>query len=227
MKAIVLFSGGQDSTTCLAWAKKNYDEVLALTFSYRQKHEIELIQAEEICRILEIPWFLIDISFYAEMAESSLIIGGGDFMTRHPKQPNLPSTWVPNRNALFLLLAHTFAQKHEARAIVIGINQIDYSGYPDCRDYFLEAMMSALNAGSGLLTDNNRIGIIAPLLRRSKGQIFEMAAELGILELIIEESHTCYRGNRDRIHDWGRGCGECDACNLRRAGWLEFRTSQK
>ncbi len=216
-KAIVVFSGGQDSTTCLGWAKNRFQDVTALGFQYGQRHIVEMEQAKRIAAKLNVPIRIINLDFYADLVRSALV-HSGDVNASHVDHENLPSSFVPNRNTLFLLLAHTFAIKKKANIIVTGFSEADYSGYPDCRNEFVEAMEKALNLGS-----EQAIEIKTPLMYLSKAQTFALAKKEGILSLVIEESHTCYEGIRTK-HDWGAGCGTCPACKLRAKGFQEFQS---
>ncbi|MCP4752227.1 MAG: 7-cyano-7-deazaguanine synthase QueC [Proteobacteria bacterium] len=215
-KAIVIFSGGQDSTTCLGWARNRFDEVVAVSYLYGQKHRVEIRQAEKIAGILEIPIVVFDISFYAEMVNSALV-GGGDLDSRHEDNRNLPASFVPNRNALFVLLAHSYAQKIKAGTLIAGICQTDYSGYPDCSEAFARSMEKSLNLGS-----EQEIELVTPLMYLTKAETFDLAEKEGVLDLVIEESHTCYQGSA-QTNEWGRGCGSCPACRLREKGFWEYK----
>lgn len=214
MKAIVIFSGGQDSTTCLYWAINKYKNVEAITFNYGQKHSIELEQSKIICNKENIKQTIIDISFLNTIVESALT-SNGDVNKLNNK--GLPSSFVPNRNQLFITMAHSYAQKINANILVTGVCQTDYSGYPDCRETFIKAIEWATNMGS-----NSNIKIETPLMYLTKAQTFKLAEQENCLDEVIRLSHTCYNGNRTKEHDWGYGCGECPACELRRKGWNEY-----
>tara|TARA_Y100000592_G_scaffold32791_1_gene52062 strand:- start:783 stop:1457 length:675 start_codon:yes stop_codon:yes gene_type:complete len=215
MKAIVIFSGGQDSTTCLYWAINKYKNVEAITFNYGQKHSIELEQSKIICDKENIKQTIIDISFLNTIVESALT-SNGDVNKLNNK--GLPSSFVPNRNQLFITMAHSYAQKVNANILVTGVCQTDYSGYPDCRETFIKAIEWATNMGS-----NSNVKIETPLMYLTKAQTFKLAEEENCLDEVIRLSHTCYNGNRSKEHDWGYGCGECPACELRRKGWNEYK----
>lgn len=214
-RALVIFSGGQDSTTCLAWAVKKFDQVFAISFNYGQKHSVELHQAKKICEILNVEQTIVDISFLSQIAESELLKFNGDVNKINDK--GLPSSFVPNRNQLFITLAHALAQKLKLDAIITGVCQTDYSGYPDCRQDFIDLIETATNVGSG-----SNIKILTPLMYLTKGEIFELANEYNALDLVLEQSHTCYNGNRILRQHYGYGCGECEACKLREKGYEEF-----
>jgi len=216
MKALVIFSGGQDSTTCLGYAMDTYDEVEAINFNYGQKHAVEIEQARQICKHFNVKLTEIDISFLGSIVESALT-DHGDVTKTHPKNSNLPASFVPNRNALFITLSHAFAQKIDAKVLIGGMCQTDYSGYPDCRREFIDLIEVALNNGS----DAN-VSIETPLMFLTKAQTFKLANYHGVLEQVVELSHTCYNGNRTLKHDWGYGCGTCPACELRAKGWSEY-----
>lgn len=215
-KGLVIFSGGQDSTTCLGWAKNRFQEVEAISFFYGQKHSIELERAKQICEIMNIKHHIIDISFFKEVVDSALT-SNGDVNEKHSRLKHLPASFVPNRNAMFITIAHSLAQKVSADALITGVCQTDYSGYPDCRKGFIDLIGSALNHGS-----DSEIQIYTPLMYLTKKQTWELAEKEGVLELIINHSHTCYNGS-EKFNDWGYGCGDCPACKLREKGWNEFK----
>jgi 7-cyano-7-deazaguanine synthase len=214
-RALVIFSGGQDSTTCLYWAMKRYDEIHAITFNYGQKHSIELECAKEICSINNIKQVIIDISFLDTIVESALT-NGGDVNKLNKK--GLPSSFVPNRNQIFITLAHSYLQKIGGGDLITGVCQTDYSGYPDCRREYIDAIELATNLGS-----DERINIITPLMFLDKAETFKFASDEGFLNEIVNLSHTCYNGVRDNIFEWGAGCGECPACQLRAEGWRKYK----
>lgn len=217
--ALVVFSGGQDSTTCLAWAKNRYDYVETITFDYHQRHSIEIEQAKKIAKILNVPNYVVVIDIFAQLGDSALldVNKGQDINASHHVKPNLPASFVPNRNAMFFTIAHAYAQKQGLEHIITGINQTDYSGYPDCREAFVKSLEHSLNIGS-----ESNIEFKYPLIGLTKSETFKLAEDEGILDLIINESHTCYNGNRSLKHEWGYGCGECPACVLREKGWNNF-----
>jgi len=214
-KAILIFSGGQDSTTCLGWAKKRFDEIFAITFDYGQRHRVEIGQAKKIASTLNVPIDVVDIRFYADLIHSSLT-GAGQIDAQHEDNKDLPASFVPNRNGLFILLAHSFAQKKGIKTLIGGMCQTDYSGYPDCRESFTNGFSNALNLGS----DQN-IQLLTPLMHLTKAETFQLAQKEGVLDLVINESHTCYNG-KEQKHAWGKGCGDCPACELRSKGYSEF-----
>ncbi len=216
-RALIIFSGGQDSTTCLGWAKERFDVVETITFDYGQKHKVEIKQAEKIAEMMSVKNTLLSINAFTELNDSALIDSSLDISSSHHTKPNLPASFVPNRNAIFFTLAHAFAQKQGIDNLVTGINQTDYSGYPDCRENFVKALELALNLGS-----ESDIRFHYPLMHLSKAETFELAEKEGILDIVVKQSHTCYNGDHKSFHDWGYGCGECPACLLRAKGWKEF-----
>lgn len=215
-KAVVIFSGGQDSTTCLYWALKKFGQnnVEAITFNYGQNHSVELNQSKKICQLTRVKQTIIDCSFFQTIVDSALT-SNGDVNTLNSKQ--LPSSFVPNRNQLFITLSHAYAQKINANHLVTGVCQTDYSGYPDCRAEFIELIQLATNNGS-----SSDIHIHTPLMYLSKSQVFYLSQQLSAIEVIIEHSHTCYNGDRATKHAWGYGCRKCEACKLRENGWEQF-----
>jgi 7-cyano-7-deazaguanine synthase len=218
-KALVVFSGGQDSTTCLGWAKNRFDYVETITFDYGQKHKIEIVQAKKIAELLNVPNTLLNINAFSQLNDSALINPDLDISSKHEKKSNLPASFVPNRNAIFFTLAHAFAQKQEIDNIILGVNQTDRAGYPDCREEFVVNIEKALNIGS-----ESDIKFHYPLINLSKSEIFKLSDKEGVLDIVLNESHTCYNGNHTTKFDWGYGCGECPACLIRRDGWKEFST---
>ena len=219
--AVVVLSGGQDSMTCLALARARHTKVIAVSFLYGQKHRTELVQAAKVADRHGIPHAIIDLSFFGQMVTSELTHDGGDTTQPHAYKPGLPASFVPNRNALFLTLAHAIAQEQGAKYIYTGVCQTDYSGYPDCRQEFISSLEDSLNIG--YQTD---IVILTPMMDIDKAATFELADRLGVLDEIIEDSHTCYNGDRNERHPWGYGCGQCPACQIRERGYNEFLSRQ-
>lgn len=224
--AIVLFSGGQDSTTCLAWALDRFDHVETVGFDYGQRHRIELeVRPRVICALKQAfpVWaaklggdHVVDLAALGQVSETALTRDVGIVM----EQNGLPSTFVPGRNLIFLTFAAAVAYRRGAKHIVTGVCETDYSGYPDCRDDTLKAMQIALNLGM-----EKRFVIHTPLMWIDKAATWKMAEDLGgsnLIHLINEETHTCYLGDRDNLHPWGRGCGTCPACKLRAEGWRRY-----
>jgi len=218
-KALVVFSGGQDSTTCLGWAKNRYDYVETITFDYGQKHSIELVQAKKIAKKLGVSNYLVKFDIFSQLADSALldINGSQDINASHHAKPNLPASFVPNRNAMFFTIAHAYAQKYGLEHIITGINQTDYSGYPDCRIEFIQSLEKSLNIGS-----ESNIIFKYPLIYLTKAETFALANREGVLDIVLEESHTCYNAERLTRHAWGYGCDNCPACLLRKQGWIEY-----
>ncbi|QBQ71202.1 queuosine biosynthesis ATPase [Shewanella phage S0112] len=224
--AVVVLSGGQDSVTCLGWALKKFDQVFAIGFDYAQKHKIELQQAKAICKKHDIPFAIMSIPALVDLGDSALVstnsLKDKNVSAKHHRNPNLPASFVPNRNALFLTTAHAYAQKVGADTIITGVCETDFSGYPDCRQVFICSLEAALNIG--YQTD---IHIVTPLMYLDKAQTFALAEKVGFLQTVLEESHTCYNGDREHNHDWGYGCGECPACKLRAKGFAEYLESKE
>lgn len=216
-RALVVFSGGQDSTTCLGWAKNRFEYVESITFDYGQKHRVEIAQAGKIAEALAVKNTLLSLDAFLQLNDSALIDSTQDIGAHHKTHTNLPASFVPNRNAIFFTLAHAFAQKQGIEHIIIGVNQTDYSGYPDCREPFVKALELALNLGS-----EANITFHYPLMHLTKAETFALSATEGVLELVLNESHTCYNGDHKHKHAWGYGCGECPACILRKQGWEAY-----
>lgn len=217
-KAVVIFSGGQDSTTCLYWAKNRFDTVEAITFDYGQKHSIEIEQSKLICEKEGIKQTIIDISFLNTIVESALISNGDVNKTN---EKGLPASFVPNRNQLFITLAHAYAQKIGANSLVTGVCETDFSGYPDCRNEFITAIEMTSNLGS-----DSTIHIHTPLMYVNKAQTFQLAEEENCLQEVIKLSHTCYNGERNTLHEWGYGCENCPACELRKKGFEQYKQTK-
>ncbi|WP_226085022.1 7-cyano-7-deazaguanine synthase QueC [Mesobacillus sp. S13] len=208
-KAVVVFSGGQDSTTCLFWAMKEFGEVEAVTFDYNQRHRTEIQCAKEIARELGIKHHVLDMSLLNQLAPNALT--RKDIEVKDGEDGNLPSTFVPGRNLLFLSFAGVLASQVNAKHIVTGVCETDFSGYPDCRDQFIKSMNVTLN----LSMDQNFV-IHTPLMWLNKAQTWKLADDLDAFEYIRTRTLTCYNGI---IAD---GCGICPACQLRKKGLDEF-----
>jgi 7-cyano-7-deazaguanine synthase len=225
--ALVLFSGGQDSTTCLAWALDRYAPVETLGFEYGQRHRVELDCRAPIRAALDArtPGRLGEdhiISLAASMTALGQTAMTSDAAITMGEE-GLPTTFVPGRNLMFLTYAAALAYRRGIRRIVAGMCETDYSGYPDCRDDTIKALQVALNLGM-----QRRFVLETPLMWIDKAATWAMADRLGIVDLVIRETHSCYRGDRTRLHPWGHGCGECPACELRANGfarWKEGRLS--
>lgn len=215
--ALVVLSGGQDSVTCLGYALKYFKQVSAISFLYGQRHAVELQCARQLCEKYNIPHKLVSLDFMPELVTSALT-GDGEVGQPHAHKPGLPSSFVPNRNALFLTIAHAHAQEIGSSTLLTGVCQTDYSGYPDCRHTFIKALEHALNVGY-----ETKIQIGTPLMNLTKGETFCLAEDVGFLEEVLEMSHTCYNGDHETKHEWGYGCGTCPACLLRAKGWEEYK----
>jgi 7-cyano-7-deazaguanine synthase len=226
--ALVLFSGGQDSATCLAWALARFARVETIGFDYGQRHRVELDCRTRIAERLkaEFPQWgaklgedhLVDLSVLGQISETAL--------TRDAEiafaDSGLPNTFVPGRNLLFFTFAAAVGYRRGLKHLIGGMCETDYSGYPDCRDDTLKALQATLSLGM-----DQRFAIHTPLMWRDKRATWELAEELGgerLVELIREDSHSCYLGERGQRHDWGYGCGQCPACELRRKGWEAYKS---
>ncbi|PBB40029.1 7-cyano-7-deazaguanine synthase QueC [Mesorhizobium sp. WSM3866] len=229
--ALVLFSGGQDSTTCLTWALENFERVETIGFDYGQQHRIELdVRPYLLGRIRkDFPaWggrlgedHMIDMTVLGQISDTALTRDVEFAVNAN----GLANTFVPGRNLLFLGFAAAIAYRIGAKHLVIGVSEMDRFGYPDCRDDAVKAMQLALNLGM-----ETRFVIHTPLMRLDKAQTWALADSLSgepLVKLICEESHTCYSGDREHRHSWGFGCGTCFECNLRAAGWEQFRSSKE
>ena len=235
--ALVLFSGGQDSTTCLAHALSKYQRVETIAFDYRQRHRVELDARLNVLAEIrrQFPQWagklgddhLLDLAVLGEVSDTSLTRDTAFKM----EQSGLPNTFVPWRNLLFLTLAAAVAYRRDLQVMVTGVCEADFSGYPDCRDDTMKAMQLALSLGM-----DKRFLIETPLMWIDKAATWTLAYELGtksgspgggeaLVNLIIEHTHTCYLGDREHRHAWGYGCGECPACVLRARGYERFSSS--
>ena len=228
--ALVLFSGGQDSATCLAWALDQFARVETIGFDYGQRHSVELSCRSNVTRAIgeNFPaWaerlgedHLIDLGFVAEIGDTA--------MTRDVEiqmgEDGLPNTFVPGRNLLFLTTAAAVAYRRGLRHIVGGMCETDYSGYPDCRDDTIKAMQVALTLGM-----DRRFVLHMPLMLIDKAESWALTERLGgaaLVDILLEETHTCYIGDRTTRHSWGYGCGQCPACQLRAVGYERYRTGE-
>ena len=225
--ALVLFSGGQDSTTCLAWALDRFAHVETIGFDYRQRHIVELecrpkIREEFLARFPD--WasrlgedHLIDLGVLGSISDTALTRD----VEIEMRENNLPSTFVPGRNILFLTFAACVAYRRGIKHIVGGMCETDFSGYPDCRDDTIKSLQASLNLGM-----ETRFVLDTPLMWIDKSQTWELAQELGgpaLVNLVVEHTHTCYQGDRTHRHAWGFGCGACPACELRRDGFHKYQ----
>lgn len=229
--ALVLFSGGQDSATCLAWALKRFEHVETIGFDYGQRHVAELEfrkvflsqlrgRLPDLCQHLHSD-SVLNLSVLKEVSDTSLTREREITMLEN----GLPSTFVPGRNILFLTLAAAVAYRRNIKHIVTGVCETDYSGYPDCRDDTIKSLQASLNLGM-----ESRFVLDTPLMWLSKADTWALADDIGgsaLVDLIRAETLTCYNGVTDRMHEWGRGCGSCPSCDLRRSGynnWIKTRS---
>ena len=236
-RALVLFSGGQDSTTCLADALTRFEHVETNGFDYGQRHHVELQQRQVVLRALRArfpAWrqrlgedHMIDMAVLGQVSETSLTRD----MAIELERSGLPNTFVPGRNLVFLTFAGALAYRRGLQALVTGVCETDYSGYPDCRDDTMKAMQIALSLGM-----DRRFLVDTPLMWIDKAATWQLAHDLGqqgdaagggdaLVDLIVEHTHTCYAGDRSHRHDWGYGCGACPACRLRADGFARYRSS--
>jgi 7-cyano-7-deazaguanine synthase len=224
--ALVLFSGGQDSATCLAWALERYEKVETIGFSYGQRHSIELKCRTTFLDKLKNKFpkwstkldkdHLLDLSLLGQISDTALTQEKAIQM----EKSGLPNTFVPGRNLLFLTFAAAVAYRRNLKIIVGGMCETDYSGYPDCRDDTIKALQVAISLGL-----DTRLVLETPLMWIDKAATWKLASELGshdLVELIREDTHTCYMGDRSNRFDWGYGCNSCPSCDLRRVGYENF-----
>jgi 7-cyano-7-deazaguanine synthase len=236
-RALVLFSGGQDSTACLAYALQKFDRVETIGFDYGQRHHIELAQRVTVLAELRRTFpawadklgqdHMLDLAVLGKVSETSLTRDTAFKM----EQSGLPSTFVPGRNLLFLTLAAALAYRRNLQVLVTGVCETDFSGYPDCRDDTMKAMQLALSLGM-----DKKFLIDTPLMWIDKAATWHMTHSLGtasgvsdggqlLIDLVVEHTHTCYLGERTQRHAWGYGCGTCPACMLRARGWLGYQAN--
>ena len=227
--ALVLFSGGQDSATCLAWALDRFKTVETVGFDYGQRHRVELECRDEFrAKVVELnpawgnrlgPDHMLDLSVLGQVSETALTRDAEIAL----RADGLPNTFVPGRNLLFFTLAAALASRRELRHLVGGMCETDYSGYPDCRDDTLKSLQVTLNLGMG-----SRSVVHTPLMWLDKAQTWAMTERLGgepLIELVVEHTHSCYMGDREHCHAWGYGCGFCPSCDLRRKGYETWLAS--
>lgn len=208
--ALVLFSGGQDSTTCLFWAKEQFKNVTALCFSYGQRHSQEVENARRIAKKANVPFEVMDATIISHLSPNSLTDNKIEMDQEHPAD-SFPNTFVPGRNMLFVTFAASLAFSRDIRHIVTGVSEADYSGYPDCRDTFMHSLNTTIN-----LAMDKHFLIHTPLMWRNKAKVWELADELGVFDLVRNETLTCYNGII------ANGCGKCPACKLRKKGLDEY-----
>jgi 7-cyano-7-deazaguanine synthase len=224
--ALVLFSGGQDSATCLAWALENFSTVETVGFDYGQRHRVELeCRTAFREKVITIhpgwadrlgPDHMLDLSVLGQVSDTALTRDAEIAL----RDDGLPNTFVPGRNLLFFTLAAALASRRQLRHLIGGMCETDYSGYPDCRDDTIKALQVALSLGMG-----SRTVLHTPLMWLDKAATWQLAFEFGsdaLVALVRDETHTCYLGEHDVLHDWGYGCGTCPACELRLAGYRSF-----
>ena len=213
-KALVVYSGGQDSTTCLFWAKKHFDEVLAIAFDYGQRHIIELTAAKKIASGANVGLNIFKINLLSEVSHNSLTDQAIDV---EPDKPDHrpPNTLVEGRNMLFLTYAAVFAKANGISDIITGVGQADYSGYPDCRNEFIQSLNQTLN-----LSMDYEYRLHTPLMWLDKSEIWKMADDLGVFEIVRNQTITCYHGIP------GEGCGTCPSCKLRNRGLFNYLNSK-
>ena len=229
-KALVLFSGGQDSSTCLAWALNTFAHVETVGFEYGQRHEVEIECRSKVRRAiaqLRPEWkeklgddHLLDMSLLGQISDCALTREKALEFERN----GVPNTFVPARNLLFFTFASALAYRRGMSVLVGGMCETDYSGYADCRDNTLKSLQVSLSLGL-----DTRMVIETPLMWLTKAQTWELAYALGgepLVEIIRTESHTCYLGDHEHFHEWGYGCSTCPACQLRRDGWLAYQAQR-
>lgn len=214
-KALVVFSGGQDSTTCLYWALEHFSQVHTITFGYGQKHSLEIECAKEIANRAGVDFRYMDMSFIGSLGSNSLTDTSIKMDDSKP-EGSFPNTFVPGRNLFFLSTAAVYARENGIRHIITGVSQTDFSGYPDCRDSFIRSLNVTLN-----LAMDSQFIIHTPLMWLDKAQTWEMADRLGVLDLVRNDTLTCYNGIK------GDGCGHCPSCKLRRYGLEKYLKSRE
>ena len=228
--ALVLFSGGQDSTVCLAWALERYTRVETLGFAYGQRHEVELIARARVIAAFRSGFprwgerlgddLVLELATLGQISETSLTRDAAIQMTAS----GLPSTFVPGRNVLFLTYAAALAYRRGIRILIGGMCETDYTGYPDCRNDTLQTLSRALSLGMA-----TEFTIETPLMWIDKAATWALADKLGgrkLIDIVLEHTHTCYLGDHERRHDWGYGCGACPACSLRATGWERWQSGR-
>ena len=227
-RALVLFSGGQDSTTCLAWALAHFDHVETIGFQYGQRHAIELEMRPQLLqkiRRIKPEWnvrlgpdHVLDLSIISQLSQTAMT----SEIEIQMQENGLPNTFVPGRNLMFMLSAATLAYRRDLKVLVGGMCETDFSGYPDCRDDSMKALQVAINLGL-----DTRLRLETPLMWIDKAQTWSLAQQLGgqaLIDLIREDTHTCYLGQRGQLHEWGHGCGKCPACELRAQGYQNYQS---
>lgn len=213
--ALVCFSGGQDSTTCLFWAKKNFKRVEAVCFTYGQKHSLEIEIARKIATNARVPFQLLDVSLISQLASNSLTDTSIE-MDQEKPAGNYPNTFVPGRNMVFLTFAAILARSKGIFNLVTGVSEADFSGYPDCRDTFIRSLNVTLN----LAMDESFV-LHTPLMNRDKSEVWQLSDELGVFDLVRTQTLTCYNGIP------ADGCGHCPACKLRNEGLKNYLSTRE
>ena len=214
-RALVVFSGGQDSTTCLYWAKRRFEEVYALSFLYGQKHAKEVDLAQQIAHKAEVKFEVMEVPLIGKLGRNSLTDQSLKMDEEKPSD-SYPNTFVPGRNLFFLSIAAVYAREHGISQLVTGVSQTDFSGYPDCRDSFIKSLNVTLN-----LAMDTQFVIHTPLMWLDKSETWALADELGVLDIVRRDTLTCYNGIQ------GDGCGHCPACKLRREGLEKYLSTKK
>ncbi len=217
-KAYVLLSGGQDSFVCLLWVREKFNAIEAISIAYNQSHKVELDYAKKIALHFGVEHTIYDIGGFFSTISASSLLSNGNHNISHVNAPRLPASFIPNRNGIFLTIAasHAFSKNEKVINLVTGACETDYSGYPDCRLDYMKAKARELSLGMDC-----HVEIHTPLMSLSKAQIFGLADKAGKLKELMELTMTCYDGV-ENMNEWGRGCGECPACKLRKKGYEEF-----
>ena len=229
-KALIMFSGGQDSATCLAWALERYDYIETVGFNYEQRHAVEMSSRQIVLKSFKTGFpnwaeklgedHIVDLSALGAISETSLTRDVEITLSKD----GLPSTFVPGRNLIFLNFAAALGYRRDLTTLIGGMCEADFSGYPDCRIETLNAQMKAVSLGM-----DKAFKLETPLMNLSKAGAWDMAYKLGgqaLVEIILEDTHTCYLGERGTRHDWGYGCGSCPACELRAQGWKKYSSGR-
>lgn len=229
-KALIMFSGGQDSATCLAWALERYDYIETVGFNYEQRHAVEMSSRQIVLKSFKTGFpnwaeklgedHIVDLSALGAISETSLTRDVEITLSKD----GLPSTFVPGRNLIFLNFAAALGYRRDLTTLIGGMCEADFSGYPDCRIETLNAQMKAISLGM-----DKTFKLETPLMNLSKAGAWDMAYKLGgqaLVEIILEDTHTCYLGERGTRHDWGYGCGSCPACELRAQGWKKYSSGR-
>ncbi len=222
-KGYLLLSGGQDSFVCLLWGLERFETVEAVSISYGQSHSKEINYARLIAEHFNISHFVYEIGDFLKNLANSSLFNDEDHNTHHLQSENLPASFVPNRNGLFLTIisSHAFKQNEKRIELITGTCETDFSGYPDCRDAYMKSKEVELSLGL-----DRPVTINTPLMWKSKAETFEMAYKYGKLKELIELTLTCYNGN-ETLNVWGRGCGKCPSCKIRMNGFELFEKSLK